>query len=309
MQQAPAHPDAGAKVATVDPVALGYWYAVVAIDELAGDSVMRAQLLGQRIHLHRDANGRFSASSDTVTNSRGVNNPHCCARYGYVWVSLADNPAPLFDIPEFNEADRRNVNAASVGVHTSGPRIVENFLDMGHFPFVHAGILGAEPHTEVTDYQVDISADNREILATRCRFFQPMAAAASGDGAVVDYVYRVPHPFAAILYKSSPTDPARRDVIAIFLQPMTETRTRVHMLLSILDTTNDNATLRRFQQMIFSQDKPILENQFPKRLPLDPHAEVAVRADLSAITYRRWLDTIGLRYGVIPITAADGAHT
>lgn len=292
-------------MARVDPVTLAGWYAVVATDELPDNSVIQTQLLGHSVHLSRDATGRISASLDAAGSNQGKNKLNCCARYGYVWLCLADDPAPLFAIPEFNEADRRNINAASVGVHTSGPRIVENFLDMGHFPFVHAGILGAEPNTEVADYQVDISADNREILATRCRFFQPMAAAASGDGAMVDYVYRVPHPFAAILYKSSPTDTARRDVIAIFLQPMTETHTRVHMLLSILDTTNDNATLRRFQQMIFSQDKPILENQFPKRLPLDPSAEIAVRADQSAITYRRWLDAIGLRYGVIPTATND----
>ena len=31
-------------------------------------------------------------------------------------------------------------------------------------------------------------------------------------------------------------------------------------------------------QLIFSQDKPILENQLPKRLPLDPRAEIPAAA-------------------------------
>ena len=58
-----------------------------------------------------------------------------------------------------------------------------------------------------------------------------------------------------------------------------------------------------FQQTIFGQDKPILENQVPKRLPLDPRAEMPVRADKSSITYRRWLAAKGVTYGTIPAAA------
>ena len=41
----------------------------------------------------------------------------------------------------------------------------------------------------------------------------------------------------------------------------------------------DAEALRWFQQLIFGQDKPILENQIPKRLPLDPRAEIPARCD------------------------------
>ncbi len=53
-------------------------------------------------------------------------------------------------------------------------------------------------------------------------------------------------------------------------------------------------------QLIFSQDKPILENQLPKRLPLDPRAETPIRADKVAIAYRRWLQDHQVTYGAIP---------
>ncbi|MGO4843539.1 aromatic ring-hydroxylating dioxygenase subunit alpha, partial [Rhizobiaceae sp. 2RAB30] len=84
-------------------------------------------------------------------------------------------------------------------------------------PYVHTGILGVEPHTEVKEYDVEISVDRDEILATRCRFFQPMASTVAKGGADVEYIYRVPHPFCSVLYKSSPLDETRMDVIAIFL--------------------------------------------------------------------------------------------
>jgi len=150
---------------------------------------------------------------------------------------------------------------------------------------------------------VEISVDRDEILATRCRFFQPMASTASTSGVDVDYIYRVPHPFCSVLYKSSPLDERRMDVICLFLQAMDHERIRAHMLLSILDDEHDDTFIRRFQLLIFGQDKPILENQVPKRLPLDPRAETPIRADKSAIAYRRWLSQKGVTYGVIPATA------
>ena len=81
---------------------------------------------------------------------------------------------------------------------------------------------------------------------------------------------------------------------------MTEERCRAHLLQSMIDSHSTITDLRRFQQTIFGQDKPILENQYPKKLPLDPRAETPIRADKSAIAYRRWLSQKGITYGVIP---------
>ena len=90
------------------------------------------------------------------------------------------------------------------------------------------------------------------------------------------------------------------DVVALFNQPLTSERINGHMLLSYIDHENSTAAMRSFTQIIFGQDKPILENQHPKRLPLDPRAETPIRADKVAITYRRWLSDLGVTYGVIP---------
>ena len=84
---------------------------------------------------------------------------------------------------------------------------------------------------------------------------------------------------------------------------MTEESCRAHLLQSMIDSTSTITDLRRFQQTIFGQDKPILENQYPKRLPLDPRAETPIRADKSAIAYRRWLSQKGITYGVIPMAS------
>ena len=161
------------------------------------------------------------------------------------------------------------------------PRAVENFLDIAHFPYVHGGVLGEEPRTEVAEYRVE--ERDGELWAFDCLFYQPRAAAASAQAVLASYVYRVPHPYCAMLYKSSPSDAERMDAIGIFIHPLTETRIRAHLFVSVLDDVSTDGEIRRFQQGVIAQDKPILENQHPKLLPLDPRAETPIRADRSAI--------------------------
>jgi phenylpropionate dioxygenase-like ring-hydroxylating dioxygenase large terminal subunit len=294
-----------------DPVALDLWHPIGAAAEAIPGRIAETVLLQERLGYVVFEDGDAVVwradpayrAGDAVTRD-GLPEPlPVKIAYGYVWTSLGKPPADLFPIPEWEEADRRRLHAATIGVKVSAPRAIENFLDMGHFPYVHTDILGAEPHTEVKEYDVDISVEKDEILATRCRFFQPMASTASSGGADVDYIYRVPHPFCSVLYKSSPVDENRLDVIAIFVQPIDEENVHAHMMLCVLDEQNEDKIIKRFQQTIFGQDKPILENQYPKRLPLDPRAETPIRADKSSIAYRRWLRDKGLTYGVIPAAA------
>lgn len=288
------------KTICTDVVALNQWYAIASLEDVKAGVVEHSILLEQPIGFTRDNEGSITAWANI--DSDEVSLP-VVEHYGYFWISLGTPENDIFAIPEYDESDRRNIHAASFGVRTSAPRLVENFLDMGHFPYVHTDILGAEPHTEVKEYFVEVSKERDEILATNCKFWQPMAAAVASGGMDVDYIYRVPHPYCAVLYKSNPSDPKRLDTIAIFIQPVTQETLRVHMLLCLLDDQNDDTYIRLFQQTIFGQDKPILENQYPKRLPLDPRAETPIRADKTAIAYRRWLTEKGITYGVIPAAA------
>ena len=92
----------------------------------------------------------------------------------------------------------------------------------------------------------------------------------------------------------------RMDVISIFVQPVSAEECNANMLLTIIDDQNSDTEIRSFQQMIFGQDKPILENQVPKRLPLDLRAEMSVRCDALSTAYRRWLHKRDVRFGTIP---------
>jgi phenylpropionate dioxygenase-like ring-hydroxylating dioxygenase large terminal subunit len=290
-----------------DPVILNLWHVIGDVHEMRPNTIYQTTLLEEQVSFAIDAGGApiawRSLPADKIgavfDATRATDQLPAISAYGCVWTSLG-TPGDIFPIPEYAEAKRRNVNAGTIGVSVSAPRAIENFLDMGHFPYVHTDILGAEPHTEVKEYDVEISADRDEIVATRCRFFQPKASVASTEGGDIEYVYRVPHPYCSVLYKTSHVDETRLDVIGIFAQPIDQEHIHAHMMLCLVDEDNDDATIRHFQQMIFGQDKPILENQFPKRLPLDPRAETPIRADKSSVVYRRWLSQKGITYGVVP---------
>lgn len=291
-----------------DQVILDLWHPLVAIEEIPVGVVAQTTLLDCQVSYTRTPDGEPVAWRSIDSLPRGaavdvgsITDPlPAKTRYLYLWTSLGSPPDELFELPEFDEPDRRNVHTASVGVSVSAPRAVENFLDMGHFPYVHTDILGVEPHTEVAEYQVDVDPETNEIWATECVFYQPAAAATAATGQMSEYIYRVVHPYCVLLYKSCPVDDTRMDVIGLFCKSVSADHIEASMLLSLVDDVNTTTVLRRFQLTIFAQDKPILENQYPKLLPLDPRAETPIRADKVAIAYRRWLSELGVAYGVIP---------
>jgi phenylpropionate dioxygenase-like ring-hydroxylating dioxygenase large terminal subunit len=191
-----------------DPVTLNQWYPLVALAEVAARAEAATMLLGERV-LYRVDGGRTEGERELAAWRAGDRSPlPAMGAYGYLWTSLGKPPASLFPIPEWDEPDRRKLNAASIGVAVSAPRAIENFLDMGHFPFVHTDILGAEPHTEVKEYDVEVSAERDEILATPV----PLFPAKGLDGLIRRCGRRLRLPGAAPdLLGALQVEPSRRE--------------------------------------------------------------------------------------------------
>ena len=86
------------------------------------------------------------------------------AAYAVVWVTLGSSAS---GIPSFSMVNDPAYNVLMVGpyrVKASGPRIIEYFLDIGHLPFVHEGLLGDRARPEIGDYETTVVADG--IMAT-----------------------------------------------------------------------------------------------------------------------------------------------
>jgi phenylpropionate dioxygenase-like ring-hydroxylating dioxygenase large terminal subunit len=273
-----------------EKAALDQWYCIDAIADIPpGESANR--LLGHDLAVARSDDGFAVRRIDT-----GEALP-TRLRYGYLWTTLGEPARDVLPIPEADEEDRRLVVCGAISVKSSAPRVVENFLDMAHFPFVHTDILGAEPHTEVLHYTTEIRRDIDEVWATNCQFFQPQAALSAKEGIMTQYQYRVADPFVVLLYKTCPNAANRWDVICLFVQPVDPEFCRAHPVMFLIDDISTVTELVAFQQVIFLQDRIILENQRPLLLPLEPRSEIPTRADASSVAYRRWLKEKGIVYG------------
>jgi phenylpropionate dioxygenase-like ring-hydroxylating dioxygenase large terminal subunit len=235
--------------------------------------------------------------------------------HGLLWVRLqpvdeGGDQAPA-DLPQFaaeSDPQLRKLNCGPYDVATSAPRIVENFLDMAHFGFVHEGLLGSRGHTAIADYAV--KATPHGLLATQCRAWQPQSNVHSASAAEVEYSYEVTAPYTAVLTKVPDAKSMAqsisqgvalenfRESIALFICPLTPETSRVWFRLAVADFESPDQQLRDFQHRIFLQDQPVLESQSPQRLPLDPRAEWHSAADKASAAYRRHLKQLGITFGV-----------
>jgi phenylpropionate dioxygenase-like ring-hydroxylating dioxygenase large terminal subunit len=84
--------------------------------------------------------------------------------------------------------------------------------------------------------------------------------------------------------------------IALFVCPTGPETCRVWIRLAMPDFDSDEAAMRAFQDAIFAQDAPIVASQRPKRLPLDPRAELHCTAYRTSAAYRRYLRRIGVTF-------------
>ncbi|QIL72168.1 aromatic ring-hydroxylating dioxygenase subunit alpha [Diaphorobacter sp. HDW4B] len=225
--------------------------------------------------------------------------------YGLVWVRLQEGEAENANaaaLPAFAaEADAhlRKVNCGPYDVAASAPRIIENFLDMSHFGFVHEGWLGSRDATAMAAYKVESTATG--VLATGCKAVQPQSNLHSTSAAEVEYTYEVTAPYTAVLTKIPEEGTSKqgwREQIGLFICPITPDTSRVWFRLAVADFESTDAQLREFQHTIFVQDQPVLESQLPKALPLDPRAEMHSAADRMSSAYRRYLRASGITFGV-----------
>jgi len=215
-------------------------------------------------------------------------------KYGLVWLSLGN---PQHDVPVFAEWEDASFRKVSVGPYpfpASGPRIIENFLDVAHFPFVHEGFLGDPAYPEIDEYEAEITADG--VIARDISVFQPDPDG-TGEGRRIAYTYRVLRPLTATFVKSSA---GARFAMYFTVTPVTERTSMVWAYIAMDYSTLTDDEIRSFQDMITLQDVPVVSSQRPELIALDLAEELHLRSDRISIAYRKWLRQLGLRYGVAP---------
>ena len=212
--------------------------------------------------------------------------------YEMIWVCLGEPAQGLPPFPEWDDASYRKIFCGPYTVAANGPRLVENFLDVGHFPFVHEGILGVRTRPEIEDYEAEIGPEG--VVARGVRIFQPDPYG-TGQGDTVVYTYRAYRPLTAYFVKESGGSGFS---ILLMVSPRGAVASTAWMWMA-MNYGHDlpEPGLVAYQDTIFAQDRPIVESQRPELLPLDLQAELHLRSDRTAIAYRQWLKQLGLTFG------------
>ena len=195
-------------VEAIEPAVWNDWHVAGLASEVTAHHGMETTLLGQRIRLRRGETGDFEC---VIAKGRNKGKPvDVKERFEHVWACMGKAQRDVVEIPEIGREGQRFVLYGGIFLPTSGLRIVENFLDIAHLPFVHPPTLGEEPHTAVSKYQVHLRRDPDEIHVTGVKIFQPQAATAGiptpaslSKGWVNEYTWRILSPFAIIMFKQS----------------------------------------------------------------------------------------------------------
>ncbi|MBU9723870.1 MULTISPECIES: aromatic ring-hydroxylating oxygenase subunit alpha [Bacillaceae] len=214
--------------------------------------------------------------------------------YGFVWVNLNNNEPELFHYPEFSDDSYRHVLWGPQEVNANPPRIVENFLDVGHLAFIHEGFLGVQEHPVINDY--DIHWEDDRVYSDEIAIFQPDPDG-SGESKDVYYTYEVNRPLSVRFTKRDP-DTNNKFTILLTILPVAERKSIAYGVMSFnYENELSDEKIVEFQDMIFAQDKPIVENQKPEDLPLDLQVELSLKCDMMSIAYRKYLKKLGVTLG------------
>ena len=212
--------------------------------------------------------------------------------YGMVWVSMEEPKAELPPFYEWGQAGFKQVMCGPYRFKASAPRVVENFLDVAHFPYVHEGYLGDPQFPEIPDYEVEVNGPH--IIAKDIRVYQPNPDG-TGVGRYVSYTYEVLGPLSAYFVKKDENGQVFSIFMAVTPHGELESSGWFYVAMNYGDMTDQQ--IRDFQDTVAYQDLPIVESQRPERLPLDLQAELHLRSDRVAIAYRTMLRELGVGFG------------
>jgi vanillate O-demethylase monooxygenase subunit len=203
--------------------------------------------------------------------------------YDIVWVRIDGSAGTTIPAnPAWDDASLHVVAGEPYTWPTSALRRVENFVDLAHFAWVHDGTLGRrdEPVPPIPT----VGRVGGEL-----RFhYDPPAMEPEHEALFGHSRYRMPMPCTVDIEFHAESGSRRH--LWMTASPVAEGVCRTFWFVARDDDLDgDDAQYLAFQQVILDQDEPVVCNQNPPEIPLDPGSELSVRTDRVSIEYRRWL--------------------
>ncbi|HTS74316.1 MAG TPA: aromatic ring-hydroxylating dioxygenase subunit alpha [Gaiellaceae bacterium] len=218
-------------------------------------------------------------------------------RFGIVWAALESPRLPLPDVPELEFEEWRTVSCGPYEWRCDASRQVENFTDFGHFPFVHPGLLGDPERPVVPAHEVRIEGSvlHYEIVRPEAPNTDDFPVFANVEKEVPERRsrYELHLPYTIVLRLGWGGE---EGMLYFFVsQPVREDRCKGFLRIGRnYNFEQPDEVLRDFEDVIFDQDKRVVESQRPEQVPFDLAAELHLKFDAVAVAYRRAMRAEGL---------------
>jgi phenylpropionate dioxygenase-like ring-hydroxylating dioxygenase large terminal subunit len=285
---APAEPAAGETVLTNEDGALRRAWHPVALSTEVGDEPAAALLLGEQWQLRREGGAVVAQPAPFGVTER----------WGVVWLAPEPPLTELFADPDVEDAEYVGAWLPPARTTVHAGFVADNFLDVAHFPFVHAGTFGAGEEWEVQPYDVQLEPDGFRSVQDQWFDNPEDPGVAAGLRPVrqrrrATYVYRAPF---QLLLRLEELDAGAVKTILFFSQPETLTSTRIYTKLLLHGIGGDERpgpeTVARevaFEEAVLAEDLDLQAVMSQAGLPLDLRTELHVRADRCGVALRREL--------------------
>ncbi len=203
-------------------------------------------------------------------------------RYGLVWLAPQEPLRPLIDVPEWDDPAFTSWHLPPVRTHISAGLLIDNFVDAGHFPFLHKATFGAQdtgrPQLESTRGDWHVTVVNRG---------QPNSGANYGTAEALQ-TYEIAAPFSLRIEVQLVGGPI--NTFLFFVQPESATSSRLYYGQCYNDVqpgTPLQDEVSAFNARVLDEDLKVLNHYPDPRMPLVMSRELHLKADLGTVEYRR----------------------
>ncbi|MDW3179077.1 MAG: aromatic ring-hydroxylating dioxygenase subunit alpha [Acidimicrobiia bacterium] len=218
-------------------------------------------------------------------------------RYGLIWVCPGDASTPIPEIGQESDPKFRRINTGVEEWAVSTPRLVDNFMDFSHFPWVHTGTFGGAQDPYVPKLELEQLDDAFFGYTYEVDASNPDEAAVT-SGSDADVVHRVMSTGFALPFTVRSTiryDDGLEHILLLCSTPVDD----LNSLFTFVvwrndDFSTDPQEVVAFDRAIGAEDKVMLE-RVPGTMPLGRTDLVSVQSDKPSVEWRRrFVELLGL---------------
>ncbi|MCU1345226.1 MAG: putative oxidoreductase, Rieske [2Fe-2S] region [Acidimicrobiia bacterium] len=213
---------------------------------------------------------------------------------GLIFIAPDEPVTELLAVPEAGDPSFMHGHLEVMTARVGAGLLIDNFLDMTHFPYVHANTIGTEESAVPDEAEID-----RRPFAMTVRSRHPFPnhedpEVVAGRRPLLQHrrlVYEYRAPFSASL-RIDYEEAGGCNMVEFFVQPVDADTCRIYTSIHRNDLGGDENRLAEclsFEQKILDEDLRLQERFFDRRLPLDLTVEVHVKADRVTVELRRIL--------------------